>query len=263
MTEPKWFDMTISKEKWGKMETLKDALNLVCERFVIGEEVGQGGYEHYQVRAVMKQPTSIEEMKARWGPFGHVSATHVRDFKYCEKEGKFYRSWEEALNKYAMIKLLPWQEKVMDYYTNQTDRQVVVIVDFVGNHGKSWLAKHMHVTRRGRYAPVMDNAQDLIAYAMACPSNGYIFDLPRSESLKKKKEIWSAIETIKNGHLYDKRYNYRETWIDPPKLLIFANEYPPRERLSEDRWKIYQIQEYLNGFVDVFWCPAIEGGVEE
>lgn len=235
--------MTISKEKWGDIESLKDCIRRIAERFVIGEEVGENGYEHYQIRMVLKEPTEMDVLIRAWGPFGHVTATHVRDFKYCEKEGKFYRSWEEAINKFAFIKLKDWQAQCVSAYKAQNERQILVIVDDKGNHGKSYLAKHMHVTRMGRYAPVLETAQDLIAYAMACPSNGYIFDLPRSESVKDKKAIWSAIETIKNGHLYDKRYHYQEMWIDPPKILVFTNEYPPVERLSSDRWTICEIEK--------------------
>lgn len=257
MTAPKWYDMTISKKQWNDIESLKDCIRKIAERFVIGEEVGESGYEHYQIRMVLKEPTEQDHMIKMWGPFGHVSPTHVRDFKYCEKEGKFYRSWEEALNKFAFIELLPWQEQAVDVFKKQTDREIMVIVDEKGNHGKSWLAKHMHVTRMARYAPVMDNAQDIISYAMACPSAGYIFDVPKSDSVKINKGIWSAIETIKNGHLYDKRYHYQEMWIDPPKILIFTNEFPPIEKLSGDRWKIFTMENW--GKLDhlVWW-----GGVE-
>ena len=64
--------------------------NQGAERYVIGDEVGEGGYEHYQVRVVYKTEHTMDWMIKVWGPVGHVTPSHVRDFKYCEKEGHFF-----------------------------------------------------------------------------------------------------------------------------------------------------------------------------
>jgi hypothetical protein len=90
----------------------------------------------------------------------------------------------------------------------------------------------------------MQNFEDFMFMAMAHHNaRGFIFDLPRADDIAKKKQMWMAIETIKNGYLYDKRYNFREMWIEPPKILVFANDNPPFESLSADRWKAYFIDD--------------------
>lgn len=247
MTAPKWYDLTLSKDKLNgmTMTELGQVLeNQGAERYVIGDEVGEGGYEHYQVRVVYKTEHTMEWMLKVWAPWGHVTASHVRDFKYCEKEGKFYRSWEKCLNKYLEIDLREWQGQAVGLLKEQNDRQIVVIVDEAGNHGKTVLSKYCQITRKATYVPPMGDAQDLMAFAMAKPSAGYIFDMPRTESIKEKKGMWSAIEQIKNGYLYDKRYNYRDMWIDPPAILVMANEEPPWNNLSADRWKVYTFEKW-------------------
>jgi len=178
-------------------------------------------------------------MKKTYGPMGwHVSPTsdEGRNFRYEEKEGKFYRSWEKAISKYAMLELRPWQKQALKYLNEQDDRDIAVIVDERGNRGKTVFSKFCVATHQAEYVPPFTDALDYMAYAMAKPSKAYIFDIPRSETIKQKKGMWSAIEQIKNGYLYDKRYNYRDMWIEPPKILVFANEEPPFDALSKDRW---------------------------
>lgn len=81
-----------------------------------------------------------------------------------------------------------------------------------------------------------------MAVAMAKPSKGYVIDLPRADG-KAKKPMWSAIEQIKDGYLYDKRYNWREKWIEPPKIMVFCNDFNASD-LSTDRWQDFEISDF-------------------
>ncbi len=261
MTEPKWYDLTISRNKLKEMnldgfeEVGRMFENLGAERYVIGQEIGEGGYEHYQCRVVFKHPTPIATLITAFAGIGRVMPTHVRDFKYCEKEGNFYRSWEKVLNKYADIKLLPWQKQTLEELDKQDDRGIMVIIDEKGGKGKTTLSKVCVTRRIAQYVPPMTDAMDFMAYAMEKPSKGYIFDMPRSETIKQKKGMWSAVEQIKNGYLYDKRYSFRDMWIEPPKVLVFTNEEPPFEALSKDRWQCYKIEHWAGTDVLTSWEP--------
>lgn len=245
MTEPKWYDGTCPQADITQESLITALKSAKADRFVIGNEIGsETGYKHWQIRVVFKKPTSLEQLlkfnvnnkcRCNWAP------THVRDFDYCEKEGNYYRSWEGALAKYRDIELKPWQGQAIAELKEQNDRQVTVIVS-EGNNGKSWLAKHLVVKYGYAYVPAMPNFEDYMFMAMAHPeAKGFIFDLPRADTIQQKKAMWMAMETIKNGYLYDKRYNFREMWIEPPKMLILANERPPRDVLTRDRWREYYI----------------------
>lgn len=183
-------------------------------------------------------------MHTTYGAMGwHVDPTSEqgRNFRYVEKEGKYFRSWERALSKWALAKLREWQEQVVMGMEEQDDRRVLVVVDPEGGKGKTILSKYLVANHKAEYVPPLDNAQDLMAFAMAKPSTAYIFDLPRIEDIKKMVGMWSAIEQIKNGYLYDKRYNYKDQWIDPPKIVVFSNSDPPLWALSRDRWVVCDI----------------------
>lgn len=130
MTEPKWWDCTLSREEtfkggqpnpWSKMTTEelgKWIMEHGVERCVVGEEEGEDGYLHWQMRIVFKKETSFEKVFTMI-PSGHWTPTQVRNFDYCEKEGKFWRSWEGALRCYASAQFWPWQNEVINHIKAQ------------------------------------------------------------------------------------------------------------------------------------------------
>lgn len=250
MTDPKWYDLTI-KASSVELEKLMVCLDENCDRYVIGIETGEGGYQHYQTRIVCKVAKAlatvrnmIEAYCPNWEGWATPTSRNGRNFDYCEKEGNFIRSWEKVLRKWATIELRYWQEQAVADLTVQSDREILVICDFEGNRGKSVLAKHLEVTHVADVCPVTDgDASNYLEYCLNHPAKGYVFDIPKADSIKSKKAMWRAVEQIKNGLLYDRRYTSRKVWIEPPKIIIFTNEYPPLGMLSGDRWKVRKIFE--------------------
>lgn len=243
MTSPKWYDITASKEKLPS-SILEKWLNERCERWAYGNEVGEGGYEHYQIRVVLKEPTDEYEMRKIWAAFGHVSPTHVRNFDYVLKEGDFVCSWIKIPQTMKNPEFRPWQRALLDL--EQDDRQIDVIIDLAGNTGKSWLTKYCALKMRAVNVPAGLEGKDIMRMCLKRGAqNGlYIFDMPRAIT-KQSKSVWSAIESIKNGYLWDDRYTWEEKWIDPPRVWVFTNEYPKYDLVSEDRLR--------------FWAPTPTG----
>lgn len=248
MTAPVWWDITNPKKDITK-KALIDALGeLKTDQYVIGEEIGlESGYEHYQIRVHFKKPYTLNEliefnkrhgMTGRWSP----TSKNGKNFDYVEKEGKFYRSWEGALAKYHDMDLLPWQYEMTGAIGESNDRNIIVCYDPNGNTGKSVLAKWLEVHHIMDVCPVSSGESgEYIAYCMGYQAKGYVFDIPKCETLKDKKQMWKAIEQIKNGLLYDGRYSPRKTWIEPPSILVMTNDVPPFNHLSKDRWEMYEL----------------------
>lgn len=264
MTYPKWYDMTVSMENMRQTvaETgfikklsiseddlrnhLEKVLDEICERYAYGDETGQDGYRHFQIRFVLKKDTWKPQNLALHfmdhGIRGHLTPSHVRNFEYVEKEGRYVRSWEKSLKPFVNITPNLWQIFALELWKNQSDRTILVILDKKGGHGKTFLRKHMIACHMAQFIPPLERAEDIMAIAMAKPSKGYVIDLPKAES-KARKSMWSAIEQIKDGYLYDKRYNWKEKWIDPPKIMVFCNTYNEND-LSSDRWTPYDITDF-------------------
>jgi len=225
---------------------LQEVLDEICERYAYGNETGAMGYKHFQCRIVLAKPTDEQALRLylhNKGIPAHTSPTHIRNFDYVEKEGDFYRSWESAISKYARGTPAMWQLIALGMWENQNEREILIISDEKGRHGKSWLRKFMVATHKATFIPPMERAEDILAVAMAKPSKGYVIDMPRVENSRIIRGMWSAIEQIKDGYLYDKRYQWKEKWIDPPKIMVFTN-ISNKDLLTTDRWVPFDITDF-------------------
>lgn len=239
-----WYDLTLSNEALDKAglseDWVKQWLNSNCTKWAYGRETGDSGYEHLQVRCV--STIELSQMIAIWGRYGHVSRTHAKDFDYVLKDGNYCCSWKLALEKYKNATLYDWQKDAMAMFSLQDERQILLVVDKLGGAGKSYLARYCEANGIAKVIPKMDRAGDMLSAVMVNPASGYIFDIPRSEN-KSSAALWTAIEQIKNGHIFDWRYQYREMWMESPKIMVFSNYKPEGDFLSKDRWQILEIEK--------------------
>lgn len=212
-----------------------------AREWAIGDEVGLDGYAHYQIVVHFKKGINWDVLKMAIGPMGHVEPSHVQNFDYATKCGKYICSWEGAISKFRSLDLLPWEEEILSLLANQNDRQILV-VQSLGGQGKSTFAKYLEANHILDLCPVVsDEYNDYTGYCFAFQKEGYCFDIPRSESIKKRNAMWAGLEQIKNGLLFEKRYKPQKTWIQSPKLLVFTNERIPYDALTRDRWTIKHI----------------------
>ena len=250
-------------------------------KWVIGRETGRGGYEHLQCRLkaqedffyfedeeklmpVIKKGMVFYEMKKTgqkvkkgWmpekAPEAHVEEANDDEWDYETKEGMFVASWdsEEALR--VRFGVPRWYQYLLIDDLDQTnDRQVLVWVDEKGNQGKSWICKHM-VSRKLAYycPPYLKTIEGMIKWLADLvkqdredgrpPKKYVIIDIPRT--WKWTKELYVAIEAIKDGLLADPRYGSTLEDISGSKVLVLTNTKPKVDTLSEDRW--------------VFWAEPI------
>lgn len=259
MTDVKWWDFTCPEDKAGTDDGIMTLLDELCERWAYGHEVGADGYRHIQGRVVFKKAKELATVRNQTEvvlPTAHWTKTSVRNFDYVEKEGNFVRSWEKVLRKYACLELNLWEQQLLQDLADQNDRQITVVIDEKGGRGKSTFSRYLEATHQMDVCPVTDgDACNYIEYCQKHPFKGYVFDIPRSDTIKTKKAMWRAIEQVKNGCLYDRRYTSTKTWIDPPKILIFANEEPPLEALTGDRWRVYYFNDTWGKDTLTTWAP--------
>lgn len=69
------------------------------------------------------------------------------------------------------------------------------------------------------------------------------FDMPRAMPKQALHGLYTAIEQIKKGKVYDLRYHYKDWWFDSPQIWVFSNTMPDRSLLSADRWKVWTVHE--------------------
>lgn len=133
----------------------------------------------------------------------------------------------------------PWQKDL--YWQLQqpvNHRQVIWISDPGGSNGKTqfgnFLIKFMRAlfvttTARERVVPVMRSHPPIV-----------LIDIKRSEA-DQDKVGYGTMEMIKDGVGFNTMYNPSPEYWPSPHLVVFANFYPDKTKLTDDRWLIFGI----------------------
>lgn len=252
------FDLTVSAEHMCH-EILKDVFKKHCTKWSFQREKGtETGYEHFQCRVNMKERLTIGKAITFWQDNltqqMHVEVSHdTKTFNYVTKtetrvEGPW--SWDDreqllTVKKMELNGLYPWQESLIENVKFYDDRHIHIVIDFEGNIGKSAFTKYMWFNKLALPVPPMNDAQDLVQFVNSCATNEktFIIDMPRAMKKTKLYAMYSGIETLKNGLLYDKRYKGTIKYIDEPNIIVFTNSMPKLKYLSRDRWKLWEVKD--------------------
>lgn len=229
------------KESIQEVWLLQWMLDNDIHKWIIAKETGNDGYKHWQIR--LQSRYTWEEMKKHFGKEAHIEEASD-DYNYERKEGNYYTSDDNEYTIQARFgELRPNQRQYLENLNTQNDRQIDVIVDTgrnSGNHGKTWLARHLFQSGKGFYVPpTIGTGKGIIQFI----ASGYrgepyiIVDIARST--RWNSELYVALETIKDGLVYDTRYHHTQRDIHGVKVLVTCNEKPVLKRLSRDRWRLY------------------------
>jgi len=239
-----------------------------AKRYVFQLERGDTtGYLHYQGRmSLIKKHRKTELMKL----FDSIpipnylepSANptyYAGDMFYVQKnETRVDGPWDERVTeKYIprqyrdmLSKLYPYQRYIYDNAQVFDTRIINMIYCPKGNIGKSTIASICELYANGIDLPPVNDSEKLIqsccdiceAKGIRNPSPIFI-DMPRAMNKDRLNGIYTAIEQIKKGKLFDLRYKYKEYWIDSPQIWVFSNIRPELNMLSRDRWRLWRVDD--------------------
>lgn len=252
------WDFTIPLDRISTDDLLKK-VQRVSKKYCFQIEEGGTGYKHYQGRISLK-------VRSRKGPvFGvgehwsvTVSENRFDNFYVCKDETRIGGPWtdedEEVYipRQYRNLldKLHPYQKVIWDSADVFDTRIINMIYCQRGNVGKSTIASLCELFGKGIDLPPVNNSEKLIqtccdiCYGKKQRSPSPVFvDLPRAMDKERLNGIYTAIEQIKKGKLFDLRYKYKEYWIDSPQIWVFSNIEPEMGMLSRDRWRVWVINE--------------------
>ena len=256
------FDFTLG-EKFIKnnLEIIK-RLKPICKKFVFQLEEGEKTkYKHYQGRISLKTKIRLETLirkqylplETRWS----ITQTQTKGFEYVMKEDtRINGPWKNTDEpdyiprqyRGKMETLRPFQKTILDSAEKFDDRLINLVICKKGNVGKSVVASLSELYGKGIDLPIVNDAEKLIqsccnicmAKSIRNPSPIFI-DLPRAFNQEKLNGIFTAIEQIKKGKLYDMRHHHKWWWIDSPAIWVFTNQEQDTNYLSKDRWRIWKI----------------------
>lgn len=244
------FDFTLPAERCTP-EELQDTLVQWCSKFVFQKEKSESGYIHYQGRVNLIKAKSVAALINAWKeiiPGIHVSPTSnaTKDFLYAMKadtrvDGPWSNEQPVAvmtrqLKKFMELGLRPWMKKCEEIAHREDDRFITVVIDQIGNSGKSIFSEYLSFKGAALELPYMSTMEDIMQACMCLPKQKcYLIDMPRGLKKEKLSSFYAGLECLKNGMMYDKRYSFKMRRIDRPQIIVFTNSVPDWGLLSADR----------------------------
>lgn len=136
-----------------------------------------------------------------------------------------------------------WQERLLDELNGPIDpRKIIFVVDKEGNGGKTWFSSYVRKLHEEKVFICLPGRKNDMVYALN--TLGYhptivIVDAPRS----KQGEFlqYDFLEEVKNGRIFNTKYESRMIEFPIPHVVVMMNEDPDMEKLSSDRYVIYNL----------------------
>lgn len=133
----------------------------------------------------------------------------------------------------------PWQKRLLDVLEAPADdRTIVWVKDTVGNQGKSRLGLYLQrekgaVQLKGRVADMayMYNKEPIV-----------VIDVPRTYA-DSMDHLYAFAEELKNGVVISTKYESCRKMFALPHVVFFANFAPDASKWSEDRLKMFDLQD--------------------
>ncbi len=238
-------------------EDIADLLNLGAKAYAFQEEISSTGTPHIQGVFTFRNPVKWSTINNKthgrcwWDPCRNLAAARL----YCQKkETRNGKQWTKGytMGAYKIIdpldgkKPYKWQQEVLDIVglpCPVTCRLIYWYWSTRGNMGKSALVKHLVMQHKASY--IGGKFSDAFYGIMKMMEAGkhpeiIIFDLPRSMG---NKITYVGMEAIKNGMIYNTKYECKNCVFNPPHIIVFANEEPNMDNMSVDRWVIRNIDD--------------------
>lgn len=269
------WDFTLFKGQRDELPSSNDVVSTLltfCKAYAFQmEKCPKTGNLHYQgrVKLMLKERESGVKGKFNSHPsiYGakitRTSTENMNNMFYCMKEEtRVSGPWTDqdkpelkVIQKMTDNGLLHWQGDLEAQLLSYDDRQIDVLIDPVGNNGKSSFKKWMYVKHDACIVPAINDSKDIMQWCMGFPGKKlYIIDMPRAMKKKSLYQLYAGIEQLKDGYMFDTRYNARFRLIDEPRILVMTN-YPPKKRyLSLDRWRMWTI---IDGVLRVYKYPEV------
>lgn len=226
---------------------IKKYFDEYCEKVICGFEVGENKTPHLQGFFSCIKKCRFSEFKKIDG----LKRCHIEKCNnekaseiYCQKDGKiFYKKGDIAKPLKCITDLKPWQLELDNVLKDEpNNREVYWIHEPVGNVGKSSYIKY-HLIKKYYACGFCDGGKksDIVHMIFNLKKDPEIvfFDLPRET---EGNVSYSAIEVLKNGMIFNVKFETGFKVFNSPHVIIFSNYFPNcKKKLSKDRWKIFEI----------------------
>lgn len=205
------------------------------------------GYVEFKKR---RRPMNLFINKIHWEK---AKGNAQENYLYCGKDGHikikhgFPPEWAcELTNVLRMDELRPWEHDIIrNIGERPDDRTIYWYWSSAGNLGKTTFTKYLVVRENatilsGKGADVRNG---VIEYKKKNGFTPHLVVYPIPRSFNSDYLSYEAIENVKDMLFYSGKYEGGVICGNCPHVIVFANTPPDTERMSKDRWKIFEISE--------------------
>lgn len=172
-------------------------------------------------------------------PYINLNTFQRSCFKSLYEEFLENRHGVELQAFYNTVKLRPWQTKMLNIIEFcESPRQIIWLVDPVGNNGKTFLSYYLRDMCQAIRVPNVNSNDFAFAYKY---QKIVVFDYTRES---KDHINYDLLEDLKNGSIWSPKYQSAvKSWKYNVKVVCFANFPPKLDALSHDRWYILELKD--------------------
>lgn len=241
------FVQQVDEKNWEEERAaLVHALTQIARKWVF--QLEKGTHLHFQGRMTLSDRKTMKAVKLVMPKGVHLEQERgdwTTSTMYCMKKDKTYvngpwtnKNPNEIIDEYRpqYPVWMPWQRMLLDHLEAPPPRrQIYYVWSEHGRTGKSTVCQYLMFEKDA--IPYSCQSLRHITHSVveAGPKKIYVFDIPRAVEPKNLREVFIAIENIKDGVVRSGMYEAKLLKMKPPHVVIFANV-PPPPWLSEDRY---------------------------
>ncbi len=227
--------------------------------WIFGQEVGDTGTPHLQGYLEFLNARSFAIVAAML-PRAHLEKARgnkQENIKYCKKDGKWEGNFPKSrleliLDSYSTIVWKPWQQEIIDLAGSPRQSRVINWYwEPTGHVGKTWLAKYLVlrfkcILASGKRADIYHSLAKWMELHPEDEPELIVMDIPRTNL---DYVSYEALEKLKDGLVFSGKYETAQIVLGNPgpHVLVFANEPPKEEKMSEDRWMVTLVSSRPTG----------------
>lgn len=221
-----------------------------CKIGMVGKEIGEEcGTPHLQgyVEFIKKcRPLSLFGNLCNKFHWEKCKGSRDENIVYCSKDGDVVWSKGIELKYIHNIELKNWMKSILkDIIEKEPDkRSLYWFWEPLGGVGKTDFQKYVFthyenvVVVSGKGSDMKNNIVEFQKLNNSLPKV-VLINIPRCNY---DYVSWCGIEEIKDMFFYSGKYEGGMVCGRSPHVIIFANEEPPLEKMSNDRWKVIEIK---------------------
>lgn len=226
-----------NRESIEEVYLLQWMLDNDIHKWIIAKETGNDGYKHWQIRINTRY--TFEALKQAF-PKAHIEEASD-DYRYERKEGNYIESGDTVYTLMARFgDLRENQNRIIRNLDTQSDRQIDVVCDPSGCTGKTHTIRALYNRGLAFFVPpTITDGKTIIQYVASGYDREPIIVVDVARSTRWCNALYVALETIKDGLVYDARYHTTTRDIHGVKVLVMCNTRPKLDKLSMDRWRLF------------------------